>query len=176
LNLIEEQYLLAQARQKNAAAAEKLIDAHYQDAYRFAYRFCQDRILAEDLTQEAFVRVWQHLASFKGFCRLKTWLFKIIYSLYIDTCRRQRNSPVALDENSESLPSTAPDLLESISLQKAWQRLPEEHQQILTLYFLEDLRYRQIAVVLQIPIGTVKSRLHSAVNNLRKHLNETTRP
>jgi RNA polymerase sigma-70 factor (ECF subfamily) len=133
---------------------------------------------AEDVAQEAFVQAFLKLSSFKGQSHFYTWLFRIARNQAVSRFRRTRKtssidgseSPVALLAN-EASPDQRMLQNEAVSqVQLALSRLSEEHRAILVLRELEDMDYDAIAEALELPVGTVRSRLHRARMQLKSEL------
>lgn len=152
--------------------------------YRLAYRLCGNQVEAEDLAQETFLRAFENLAGFRQDAGIRTWLCRIAVNTYL-TKRRRRPKHESL--TLEILP--APDWSSNpervvIKRELLWcinhtlqQHLPRNYQTILVLRELEQLSYEEIAVVLNVSVSTVKSRLHRARLAIRDHLiNELIEP
>jgi RNA polymerase sigma-70 factor (ECF subfamily) len=162
----------------DAAAWEELVRAHTRRVYGLCYRFTGKEAEAQDLTQDVFMRVFRALASFRATeGAFTTWLARLTRNLLIDHYRRTRNERVT-DSIEEQLPRIEGGTAESISaapmrpdsavagreaselLQSALSRLSPELRETIILRDLQEMEYREIAEVLAIPEGTVKSRLN----------------
>lgn len=164
---------------------EALTLPHANTVYRTAY-YLVGRQEAEDLTQETFLKAYQAFDGFRG-PDPKPWLFAILRHAYLDRCRRRSREPaiVALDFDVSpgSRPEPcAPSAEERVldgqledDVQSALWALPHDWRLVLLLADVEDLSYREIAEVMQIPIGTVMSRLCRARRRLREHLGDYAR-
>jgi RNA polymerase sigma-70 factor (ECF subfamily) len=175
LHFLEEKRLLKEVKQKNRNAAEKLIDAHYLLVYKFHYRFCRHKQMAEDLTQETFIRVWQALANYNGKSRFSTWLYRISYHLYLDYKKQKRITTISTEKSEEKTYHIENSIEKRNQYQVALQSLnsmPEDLHNILILHYQQDLSFREIAQLLNIPKGTVKSRISNALKRLRKIMDE----
>ncbi len=137
---------------------------------------------AEDVAQEAFVKAFSKLATFKQHSSFYTWLYRIAMNLAISR-HRQRKPKSSLDDyrlkigqepiDETSQPEQKLDLEErALQVQAALQLLSEEHRKIIVLRELEDMDYDAISEILALPVGTVRSRLHRARNQLRTHLEQ----
>lgn len=145
----------------------RLILPHLDAAYSFARFLCRDASLAEDLTQDAFLKAYRGFRGFRG-GEPRAWLFAIVRTSHLSHARRRRE-PVATPEAIEALPSEAdtPEATliragEAATLRGAIEALPEPFRETLVLREMEELSYRQIAEITQAPIGTVMSRLARA--------------
>lgn len=160
--------------------------ARYQTRiYNMAYRMLHSREEAEDITQETFLKVFRALATFKG-DRFSPWIYKIASNLCLDYLRRRRPSTVSLDSPvgpDGDIPREIADetrLLEDTVLagalgfdvQRAIDALPPKYRTVVVLRHIEDLTYEEIADILALPLGTVKTRLFRAREILRLRLAE----
>ncbi len=177
----DDQELIERCRRGDLAAFEPLVEKYRQRVWRLAYNYLRDREEAWDVAQEAFVRAWQALASFRGQSAFYTWLFRIVMNVATDRARQRAARGRAFGteripeeewertmvEQGSSPDDTATRVEERERIQRALDALPEHHRAIIMLSDLEGLSYREIAEVLQIPMGTVMSRLHNARKRLR---------
>jgi RNA polymerase sigma-70 factor (ECF subfamily) len=152
---------------------EELVDELYLPIYRYAYRLAGNTADAEDLTQEAFCKAQMRLHQLRDPAARKAWLFRIVRNEYLHSIRDQNpKSVVALDsidvgidsDHTIDLPADVDDL------QKALAELPESFRTAVILYYFEEFSYRQIAEQMDLPIGTVMSRLSRAKAHLRQRL------
>ena len=167
----DEADCITRAQRGEAAAFAELV-AHYQERiYRFLLRMTHSQEDARELAQETFLNAYQALPRWRADARWSTWLFRIARNLAFDWLRRgKRVAFVPWDEDqaaSHPDPAPAPDaVLETAQrfqgLEKALARLPPEHREILLLREIEEMSYEDIAAVLQLNIGTVKSRIARA--------------
>lgn len=152
----------------------------YDPLYRFALSMCRQHDRALDLTQNAFHKLAQNRDKVRDPKKIKSWLFSVLYREHVDQYRRGVRYP------SQSL-DDAPELQDhtghggerahdaKILMQKLGE-LDEIFRAPLTLFYLEQLSYKEIAAVLDIPIGTVMSRLRRAKDQLRERMEHTTQP
>jgi RNA polymerase sigma-70 factor (ECF subfamily) len=156
-------------------AVERLVEEHYEALYRYAYRLSGSQADAEDLTQEAFCKAQLHFAQLRDANRAKPWLFSILRNAYLHRARSGRQQPcVSLDEVGE-LPERPPERVREVDgerLQNALVELPEVFRTPVILFYFEDFSYRDIAEQMDLPIGTVMSRLARAKAWLRGRLLE----
>lgn len=162
----------------------ELVDAYQARLYGFVLRMVRDERDAEDLTQEVFVRAYQGMASFDGRCSLRTWLFRIAHNLCVDRHRRFANRSfdrVATPEEEAAfeLPDRRWDPERAVldnelrtQIDRAVTDLSEKLRAVLLLHDLEGLGYQEIATALDIPVGTVKSRLFLARASLQRTIGE----
>ena len=141
--------------------------------FRVALRLCRDQAKAEDLVQETYLQAWRSFHRFEPGTNLRAWLYKILFNVYYSGQRRQRLQFAPMEENiAETIaydPPT-PQRLTDEEVLAALERLPRDFQIPILLADVEELSYRAIADVLEIPIGTVMSRLHRGRKMLRAEL------
>lgn len=154
---------------------ERLVEAYYKPLFAYAYRLGGSAELAEDLTQETFCQAqlkWQQLRDPD---KARPWLYAILRNLFLHRLRAEKQEQfVPLDtvgelpeRGSEPLPAIEPELL-----QKALAELPEVFRTPVILFYFEDFSYRDIADAMELPLGTVMSRLARAKAFLRQRLVE----
>ena len=153
---------------------ETLVEAHYASLYRFAYRLSRSAADAEDLTQQTFLTAYEKLDQLRMAEHAQAWLFTILRNAYLKT---RRGPTVTTELPMETIvdPSETPDPptdFDADDLTRALDELPEEFRLPLVLFYFEDLSYRDIAAALDLPIGTVMSRLSRGKTHLRSRLAE----
>lgn len=175
----EELSLMRRAQKGEVAAFEQIVTAYERKVFALALRSTGSEADAADLTQEAFLRAWRSLGKFRGDSSVSTWLYRITMNLCIDFSRKKsfQAVPLADEEGSElplpdqrtaHSPEAALDTKElSRELNAALGLLSEEHRQIVVLRDVSGLTYQEIAKLLALEEGTVKSRLARARKNLR---------
>lgn len=154
-----------------AAAILELIEAHYTPLFRYAYRLTGNLHDAEDLTQVAVMSALRHADQLSHPSLARPWLFAMLRNAFSDARRRSAArpcEPLSVDPADE-LPSAPPDEWDEERLRCALQALPPEFRVTLLMYYFEELSYKEIAERLQIPLGTVMSRLSRAKSNLRAY-------
>jgi RNA polymerase sigma-70 factor (ECF subfamily) len=181
---LDDQALIERSRRGDVSAFEPLVERYRERVWRLAYNYLRDREDAWDATQEAFVRAWQALPSFRGQSAFYTWLFRIAVNVATDRARQRAAQRRAF--GAEQVPEeewervmveqgVSPDDMaarveQRARIRQALDMLPEYHRTIIILSDLQGLSYREIAEVLDIPMGTVMSRLHNARKRLRRVL------
>ncbi|WP_295003967.1 RNA polymerase sigma factor [uncultured Dechloromonas sp.] len=137
---------------------------------RYARAMLGDRAAADDLVQDTLERAWSRISQWRAGSDLRAWLFGIMHNLRVDQLRRGALATSSLDEDEAGnvpVRATQSDLLEVMDLESALRQLPEEQRQILLLVALEEMSYADIAALLDIPVGTVMSRLSRGRERLR---------
>ncbi len=149
---------LARAREGDLGAFEDLVRAYQADVWRFAYHFTRDRSMADDVTQEAFLRAFRFLRTFRGDSRFTSWLFRIARNCAMDALR-QRTSQAAKEPPP---PLGPPDAQARLEIEAALAAVSPEHREPFLLIEVFGLSYQEAADVLKVRVGTVKSRMHRA--------------
>lgn len=171
-----ENNLVEQAKLGDRNAFGELVRLYYPGVVKVVYHLCSDAGLAEDMAQEAFLRAWINLKTYHPQSSLRNWLYRIAINAALDVLRR-RPEEMLDDEAVQILPDQAASpeafLIEkekTAQIQQAVQSLPEAARYVLVLREYGGLSYHEIASVLDVPIGTVMSRLNYARNRLRELL------
>ena len=183
---MSEEQLIRRAQQGDNSAFEQLLLAHQKKVYNLCLRMAANPDDALDLSQEAFIKAWRALGQYQFEASLSTWLFRLTSNVCIDFLRRKkRRQETSLtknyDDRDEGAELSIPDVNPlpeqqaitnetKIELARAMGQLAPDHREILQLRVVEDLPYEQIADILGVRVGTVKSRLARARLSLRKIL------
>jgi RNA polymerase sigma-70 factor (ECF subfamily) len=175
----QEQALVARAQAGDADAFGALVTAHQQFVYNLAWRALGDEREAEDAAQEAFVRAWLALPNFRGQAQFSTWLYRIVTNLCCNRLPRLRRELTALaDDQADAVPDeSTPDPASGLEagerrafLHRQIGALPESQRLLVLLRYQHELPYEEIATVLSLPLGTVKTGLFRARARLRAAL------
>jgi RNA polymerase sigma-70 factor (ECF subfamily) len=176
-----DESLAAQAQTGAAEAFSELVLRFQRPVFSLIVRLVRDRALAEDLAQDAFVRAWRKLATYDSDRPFRSWMFKIAHNLAIDELRRRRPETVPIEEpESEGLDllgrledQTALDPAESLDTARALQHLEQAlgqlrpaYREVILLRFREGLAYEEIAEIMDLPLGTVKTHIFRARKEL----------
>ena len=174
-----------QAQKGDSTAFEQLVLTHQNQIYRLCFRMVGNAEDAADMVQEAFLKAWRSLDRFQGDAAFSTWLYRLASNCCLDFLRSQKRRPtvsmtsedeegeeqtVEVADNSATPEETLLQKEEQREIAQAMASLDEEQRQILTLRVVNDLSYTEIAELLTIKEGTVKSRIARARENLRKKL------
>jgi RNA polymerase sigma-70 factor, ECF subfamily len=159
----------------SASSLRSLIEAHYDALYRYAYRLSGSAADADDLTQETFSKAMTRLGQLRDESKARGWLFRILRNAYLHRLRdEKRHKCVSLDsvgDLAEEPPETTPEI-DPAKLQEVLNELEEAFRTPLILFYFEDFSYRDIAEQMDLPMGTVMSRLARAKAYLRTRLAE----
>jgi RNA polymerase sigma-70 factor (ECF subfamily) len=150
-----------------------LVEAHYAPLYRYAYRLSGSGIDAEDLVQETFCQAQAKLAQLRDWDRAQAWLFSILRNIYLHRVRSSKVEKLVSLDGMAEIPDRVPEPLPAVEpaqLQDALNQLPEGFRTPVILFYFEDFSYRDIAEHMDLPLGTVMSRLARAKAFLRGRL------
>jgi RNA polymerase sigma-70 factor, ECF subfamily len=167
---------LEAAQRGSLAAFEDIVRQCQHDVWRLAMNVVRDREAAQDVTQETFVRAFRALGRYRGESKFTTWLFTIARNCALDEVRRtsrRRSTTEALE--AEARPRTAGDPSTSIEVREALSMLPVELRESIVLIDLLGESYADAAQILRLPVGTVKSRVHRAREQMLETLSEQRR-
>jgi RNA polymerase sigma-70 factor, ECF subfamily len=174
----DESELVRHIQTGDRKAFEVLLDRYEARVYRLALRYADCVADAEDLTQEVFLGIYRNIGGFRGAAALSTWIYRVAVNHCLEYRRRKRPETVVYDDDDE-LPtmdwrhdpvqvSTKNDI--AAQLERALEHLTPIHRDVVVLHEIQGLTYQECADVLEIPVGTVKSRLFNAFCRLRELL------
>ena len=170
-NRAHEDLLVMAAQGGDTRAFEALFRAYNPALKRFAYRLCRDEQLARDAVQEAWITLSKTLRRLRDPRGFRIWAYKTVRWRITDMARRLPPKSEPLDELPEGAAATLMHEPEATGdqLSALLKALPNSERQVLALFYLEEMKITEIAVVLDIPVGTVKSRLNTARTHLREN-------
>jgi len=153
---------------------ETIVDAHYEPLYRFALGLTRSEADASDLTQHTFY-IWATKGhQLRDPSRVKAWLYTTLHRVFLMGCRRQIRFPhTDLEDVGDQLPSVEPERFNAVDTSQvltALAQVDEVYQAAVALFYLEDCSYKDIADILGVPVGTVKSRIARGIAQLRNIL------
>lgn len=156
-----------------SAQFRKQLEEKWQRLYRVAFSWCHDTQLAKDLVQESLSRAMKNSQQLKDPARLDGWLFKILVNCWRDCCRAKRDhlpieDTTLADERTPESIYVRDTIVHQV--RNCVKKLKSEYREIISLVDLEQLSYKEVAEILDIPVGTVMSRLCRARNQLREEL------
>jgi RNA polymerase sigma-70 factor (ECF subfamily) len=171
-----ESELVTRAQDGDRNAFSELVRMYSQGVLNVIYRMSGDMQVAEDAAQETFIQAWLRLSSYRSQGSLRNWLYRIAVNTAIDMLRKEKRIlPGAVDEMNLRDAEPGPEALvaklqRTEAVQAAVLSLPDASRAVLVLREFEDLSYQEIAEALEIPVGTVMSRLNYARKLLREKL------
>ncbi len=179
-NFEDDACLIRRFLKGDEASFNTLVSRHMEQAYSFAFRLTRDQEVASDVVALAFTRVYKSVERFEGKSTFTTWLYRIITNCFLDIKKKEtRRQAVSIDTPNEvdgkgqvhalqiesNVPSAFSTVMSNERTKLIWDaiaQLPETQRTILVMFHAENLDYQQICDVLNVPMGTVKSRLNRA--------------
>jgi RNA polymerase sigma-70 factor (ECF subfamily) len=180
IHRLADEELIVLVRDRNPDALEVIYDRHGGAAYSLAYRIAGDRSVAEDITQEAFVSIWRSGGRYdreRG--SVRTWMLGIVHHRAIDALRRntahdrRRASAEGIEERHEAPDRTDVEVArrdEAREVREALETLPAQQLEVVRLAYFGGFTHRQIAEILDQPVGTVKGRMRLGLEKMRRAL------
>ncbi|MBN2311878.1 MAG: RNA polymerase sigma factor [Candidatus Hydrogenedentes bacterium] len=163
--------MVDRAKAGETEAFSELALRHERVVYNLAYRFMRDPGLAEDMAQEAFLKAFRLLKGFRGDCSFSTWLYRVTTSVCLtELNRRKRRGEIELlPSHAAKLATDQPEASDTPELiRRCVGQLPDRYATIVTLFYLQEVSYEEIAEIMKIPMGTLKTWMHRARHQLRK--------
>jgi len=186
---LTDQEVVALARQGREAAYRELIGRYQRPVFSLIYRLIRDREKSEDLTQETFIKVTNALDRYDPTYKLSSWIFKIAHNTALDLLRKKEPETLSLDgsPHAETASEIEASTLTAVStdetpeefaasrelgghIEQAIARLRPEYRTAILLCHVEGYAYEEIAEVMSVPLGTVKTYIHRARNELKEYL------
>jgi RNA polymerase sigma-70 factor, ECF subfamily len=159
-----EQQIRARMQQRLYSSAFDIIVRHFSDkVMRLCYSILGNRALAEEITQDVLVRIWRALPSFRGEASIATWIYTIARNTSLTAAKRVRAATsVSLEEPlvRTQVEQRAFSPTVTSDLPKLLSALPENHRRVMMLFYMEEKSYEEVARLLDLPIGTVRTYLH----------------
>ncbi len=163
--------LVKRSQRGDTEAFSELVRKYQTVVYNLAYRFMRDRNLAEDMAQEAFVKAYKHLSGFRGDCAFATWLYRVTCTVCItELNRRKKRSEVEFEPNiyETGYEEKHSDKEIAEKIRECVTHLPPKYATVITLYYLNGMSYEEIAEIMDIPVGTLKTWMFRARKQLKK--------
>ena len=184
----EDEQLISAYLEGDDHALTVLVDRYLPDAYNFAFKLINDQHIAEDVTQESFVKAWKNMRGFIPGNSFRSWLFSIIYNTSIDYLRKKRELPFSGFENNEGYNSLVATLNDNEPLQDELIAMAEntryvanllnqinpQYREVLTLRHTSNMTFDEMSKLLRKPLHTVKSQYRRGVASLRRLINTQT--
>ena len=162
--------LVQKAKKGQADAFSELARRHQHIVYNLAYRYMRDGTQAEDMAQEAFLKGFRLLKGFRGDCSFSTWMYRVTGSVCLTELnrRKKRGETEMLPHHGGSYESThAEDRDMADLVRRCVMHLPDKYATIVTLYYLNEMAYEEIAEIMEVPMGTLKTWMFRARKDLR---------
>jgi RNA polymerase sigma-70 factor (ECF subfamily) len=176
VTVTNEAELVAQAQGGDRNAFNELVRIHARGVFNVVYHMCGDALIAEDAAQETFIRAWQNLTSYRPQTSLRNWLYRIAFNAGTDMLRKEKRilpndiEDLNLRDDRPDPESLASQNERAAVVQRAVMSLPDASRAVLVLREYEGMSYHEIADALDIPLGTVMSRLNYARKLLKDAL------
>jgi RNA polymerase sigma-70 factor, ECF subfamily len=183
---LDDELLIRRAQGGDRSSFDALIAKHSTRAYQYAFRLTRNPEEAADVVSEGFVRVYNAIQNFKGQSAFTTWLYRIMTNCFLDIRKKEKNrQAISIEsalvtsegdvelqiEDDSASPHDATERVErEVRFERAVNKLPEYQRAMIVMYHAEMMSYEEIASSLDLPIGTVKSRLNRARLTLRDFL------
>jgi RNA polymerase sigma-70 factor (ECF subfamily) len=180
LSTLSDPEVVTLARKGSEAAYRELLSRYERPVFSLVFRMVRDRETAEDLSQETFIKVLNNLDRYSPEFKFSSWLFKIANNLTIDHLRRRRVDTISIAKaTSIAVVSASESPLEELesrelgtAIERAIGKLRPEYRACIMLRHVEDKSYEEIAEIVKLPLGTVKTYIHRARHELRAALGE----
>ena len=168
---MDEDVQLLLQKNRHRKAFERILDLYEQKVFGMAVMFLKDKGRAEEVTQDIFLKLWQILPAYDGRAAPSTWLYTIARNTCLSALRSEsRRKAFSLDSITEPFAVSEDDgrnVLNKIEVERCLKRLPELPRDVITLFYLQDRSIEEVARMLDLPDGTVKSHLHRALGSCR---------
>jgi RNA polymerase sigma-70 factor (ECF subfamily) len=157
---------LVGANRRDEALAE-ILRAYRRKVFGLAYSFVRNRESAEDVAQEVFIKIWRALPAFDARASLSTWIYTITRNTSLSALRGNRSRPQPQDDavpetELASEPGSVETAAEDASLRRLIEQLPDKQRQVILLFYLQEQSHEEVAQMLAMPVGSVKTLLHRA--------------
>lgn len=167
---MQDLVLVERAKRGNREALQKIVEKYYQKIYAYIYYRVGNRETAEDLTQETFLRLTRSIHRFVPMAKFSTWLYQIAHNVVVD---HLRSAPDLVYEIPEQVQEAKTGQVEQrVDILATLQRLPQEQRECIILYYFQCLRQKEIALILDIPLSTVKTRIRRGLEQCKKIMME----
>lgn len=173
--VVDEHGLIRKAARGDSRALSELLQQHYSFLYQYALKLTMNKSYAEDVTQETMLRAIEKISAFQGKAKFSTWLITIASRIYVDRIRskererrwvQEEQTLRAIRYETQTVMGDWPEALDAIG------RMPGDIRMAVLLKYYYGYAQEEIASMLDLPVGTVKSRLHNGLKQLRKELGD----
>lgn len=173
----EEQIGRRLANGEYRPAFEQVLEVYSQKIFHLALSLLRDQMLAEDLTQDVLLRIWKGLPGYHGEASVSTWIYTIARNACLTELKRRANRPtvslseVGFEANADAIPTLQyhdPEAGTALDVNQLLAQIPDKYRQVVSLFYLEQKSYEQVAALLGLPLGTVKTYLYRGKRELLK--------
>jgi RNA polymerase sigma-70 factor, ECF subfamily len=165
--------LLARAQDGDSLAIERLIELYQDTIYSMAVSFTKNPHQAEDLAQEAWIRILRGLPNFRRDSKFSTWIYRVTMNTFLNanrSAKREQEVVGSLRADEEQTSDEGERVETALDVQEAMRSIPADFRSVVLLRYVADLSYKEVASVLELPLGTVQSRLRRALDKLGSRL------
>jgi RNA polymerase sigma-70 factor (ECF subfamily) len=171
--MLDEEFLIKKAKEGDIYSFEKLISSHYQKIYNLAYSLTGNSQDAQDIAQESIIKLFKSLKKFKGKSKFSTFIYRVVMNVFKDEMKKSHKKYETSNykEIINSPKNFSPEKLETkIIIEEVLKKMPRDFAIIIILREIEGFSYEEISEILNIPVGTVKSRLNLARKSLKEKI------
>lgn len=155
-----------QAKHGNRDALQNIVEKYYPKIYNYIFYRVGKKEIAEDLTQETFLNMTKSIHRFIPAAKFSTWLYKLAHNVTVDYFRSVRETTYEIPEFYEEAKTMQVE--QKLDIMNFLKQLPQEQMECIILYYYQNLRHRDIAVILDVPVSTVKTRIRRGLSKCRK--------
>jgi RNA polymerase sigma-70 factor (ECF subfamily) len=176
MHAADEQLLILQAKEQDAGAFRTLVERYMKQTYNVAFNLVRNHEDAEDVAQEAFVRIYRSLGKFRGDSEFSTWLYRITVNVALDRIKQRKTKEDREIRNTENMLMpfaihTGENADLSMHIERALHELPTLQRAVVILRHLNGLPTKKVGEILQCSEGTVKTHLHRGLKKMKQNLN-----
>jgi len=167
---MEEKELIERLKKGDIAAKEHLIRDYQNLIFNAIFQVSRDKVIAEDALQDTFLRAFKYIRGFKGEANITTWLYRIAMNTLKDEFKKRRNVDISSDSAVKDVPVEYSFDEKKKIIWEGMKRLSEEEREVITLVDIRGFSYEETAKMLDVPVGTVRSRLSRSREHLREEI------
>ncbi len=167
---MEEKELIERLKKGDIMAKEHLIRDYQNLIFNAIFQVSRDKVIAEDALQDTFLRAFKYIRGFKGEANITTWLYRIAMNTLKDEFKKRRNVDISSDSAVKDVPVEYSFDEKKKIIWEGMKRLSEEEREVITLVDIRGFSYEETAKMLDVPVGTVRSRLSRSREHLREEI------
>jgi RNA polymerase sigma-70 factor (ECF subfamily) len=167
-----DEMLMEAVKNGDLQQASLLFDRYHKRLFNFLAKMTMDRIAAEDLTQNVFLRMLKYRGSYRDGARFQSWIYQMARNVFVDHYQESKNKSgiVKMENLPDKVDETGEDLEQQERvLHLSMQRLPEEQRELLVLTRFQHMKYEEVAEIMNTSVANIKVKVHRAINKLREH-------